>query len=47
MTLEGKLTIEIGGQPSEVDLTQEQTTSVKTLDDNPVKAATTTAPKKP
>jgi Family of unknown function (DUF6263) len=47
MTLEGKLTIEIGGQPSEVDLTQEQTTSVKTLDDNPVKAATTAAPKKP
>jgi hypothetical protein len=42
MTLEGKLTIDIGGQSSDVELKQEQTTSVKTFDTNPV-----TPPKKP
>jgi len=48
MTLEGKLTIDISGQTSDVDLTQEQTTSVKTTDTNPVPAATPpVAPKKP
>ena len=36
LTLEGKLTIEIGGMTSEVDLTQEQDTKVKTTDQNPV-----------
>jgi hypothetical protein len=36
LTLEGKLTIEIGGMNSEVDLTQEQDTRVKTTDQNPV-----------
>jgi hypothetical protein len=39
MTLVGKLTIDIGGQTSDVDLTQEQTTSVKTFDTNPVTPA--------
>jgi hypothetical protein len=37
LTLEGKLSIEINGQPSEVQLTQNQTTKVKTSDTNPVK----------
>ena len=45
MTLEGKLTIDISGQPSDVELTQEQTTSVKTTDTNPV-TPPATAPKK-
>ena len=45
MTLEGKLTIDIGGQSSDVELTQEQSTSVKTTDTNPV-APAATAPKK-
>jgi hypothetical protein len=35
LTLEGKLTIEIGGMTSEVDLTQEQDTKVTTTDQNP------------
>ncbi|HEV3115978.1 MAG TPA: DUF6263 family protein [Gemmataceae bacterium] len=39
MTLEGKLTIDIGGQSSDVELKQEQTTSVKTYDQNPVTPA--------
>jgi hypothetical protein len=33
--LEGKLTIEIGGMPNEVDLKQDQTTKVKTMDSLP------------
>ena len=45
MTLEGKLTIDISGQPSDVELTQDQTTSVKTTDTNPV-TPPATAPKK-
>ena len=36
LTLEGKLTIEIGGMTTEVDLNQEQDTKVKTTDTNPV-----------
>jgi hypothetical protein len=40
LTLEGTLTIDIGGQTSEVALTQEQTTTVKTTDTNPVAAPT-------
>lgn len=40
LTLEGKLTIEIGGMATDVDLTQEQQTKVQTMDTNPV------APKK-
>jgi hypothetical protein len=36
LTLEGKLTIEIGGMATEVDLNQEQQTNVKTTDTNPV-----------
>jgi hypothetical protein len=36
LNLEGKLTIEIGGMQSEVDLTQKQDTKVKTTDQNPV-----------
>lgn len=35
LVLEGKLSIEIGGQTTEVDLTQNQTTEVKTSDTNP------------
>ena len=45
MILEGKLTIDISGQPSDVELTQDQTTSVKTTDTNPV-TPSATAPKK-
>jgi hypothetical protein len=40
LTLDGKLTIEIGGMATEVDLNQEQQTNVKTSDTNPI------APKK-
>jgi hypothetical protein len=36
LTLEGKLTIEIGGMTTEVDLNQEQETKVKTTDTNPI-----------
>jgi hypothetical protein len=36
LTLSGKLKIEIGGQTTDVDLTQDQTTEVKTTDTNPV-----------
>jgi hypothetical protein len=36
LTLTGKLKIEIGGQTTDVDLTQTQTTEVKTSDKNPV-----------
>ena len=36
LTLEGKLTIEIGGMTTEVDLNQEQDTKVKTTDANPI-----------
>lgn len=35
LALEGKLTIEIGGMTTEVDLNQEQDTKVKTTDQNP------------
>jgi hypothetical protein len=35
LTLEGKLTIEIGGMTTEVDLTQDQVTTVRTSDTNP------------
>lgn len=38
LKLEGKLTIEIGGMTTEVDLTQTQKTTVKTTDDNPLTA---------
>jgi hypothetical protein len=34
--LEGKLTIDIGGMATDVDLSQDQTTTVKTSDKNPV-----------
>jgi hypothetical protein len=37
LKLEGTLKIEIGGQPTDVTLSQEQTTEVKTSDDNPLK----------
>jgi hypothetical protein len=37
LNLEGKLSIEIGGQTTEVQLSQTQKTTVKTSDDNPVK----------
>jgi hypothetical protein len=37
--LTGKLSIEIGGMASSVELDQTQTTTVKTSDDNPVKKA--------
>jgi hypothetical protein len=40
MKLDGKLTIEIGGVATEVTLVQEQTTTVRFTDDNPIKAAT-------
>jgi hypothetical protein len=36
LNLEGKLTIEIGGMTTEVDLNQEQDTKVKTTDSNPI-----------
>jgi hypothetical protein len=36
LTLEGKLTIDIGGMNSDVDLNQEQSTKVTTSDTNPV-----------
>ena len=36
LTLTGKLTIEIGQQPTVVELTQKQTTTVKTFDKNPI-----------
>jgi hypothetical protein len=36
LTLSGKLKIEIGGQTTDVDLTQDQSTEVKTTDTNPV-----------
>lgn len=36
LTLEGKLTIEIGGMTTEVDLNQEQETKVTTTDVNPI-----------
>jgi hypothetical protein len=37
MKLEGKLTIDISGMTTDVDLTQEQDTDVKTFDTNPIK----------
>jgi hypothetical protein len=37
LTLNGKLTIEIGGQPTEVKLDQTQETNVETLDKDPTK----------
>jgi hypothetical protein len=37
LKLAGKLTIKIGGTPTDVDLTQEQKTTVKTSDENPIK----------
>jgi Family of unknown function (DUF6263) len=37
LTLEGKLTVDINGQTSDVQLNQDQTTKVKTTDTNPVK----------
>jgi hypothetical protein len=36
LTLEGKLTIAIGGMPTDVDLNQEQHTTVKTHDTSPI-----------
>ena len=42
LNLVGKLTIDIGGMTSEVELNQQQTTTVKTFDTNPV-----APPKKP
>ncbi|HLJ93701.1 MAG TPA: DUF6263 family protein [Gemmataceae bacterium] len=36
LSLEGKLTIEIGGMTTEVELNQDQETTVKTMDTNPV-----------
>ena len=36
LKLDGKLSIEIGGMTTDVDLSQTQTTTVKTTDDNPV-----------
>jgi hypothetical protein len=36
MTMEGSLTIDIGGQETKVDLKQEQTSVVRTLDANPI-----------
>jgi len=36
LTLEGKLTIEIGGMTTEVELNQDQTTNVKTTEANPI-----------
>jgi hypothetical protein len=41
LNLSGKLKIEIGGQATDVDLTQEQSTEVKTTDTNPVQKKTT------
>ena len=38
LKLEGTLKIDIGGMTSDVDLSQEQTTTVKTTDTNPVPA---------
>jgi hypothetical protein len=46
LTLDGKLTIEIGGMATEVDLNQEQQTNVKTSDTNPVSPAPNPASKK-
>ncbi len=40
LDLAGKLTIEIGGQSTEVDLNQKQTTEVDTSDKNPVETKT-------
>jgi hypothetical protein len=40
MELSGKLSIEIGGQTTTVDLSQTQTTKVESSDDNPVKKKT-------
>jgi hypothetical protein len=40
LDLAGKLTIEIGGQSTEVDLSQKQTTEVDTSDTNPLEAKT-------
>src|SRR5262249_45877445 len=42
--LEGNLQIDIGGQTTKVDLSQNQTTTVTTTDTDPVKSS---APKKP
>jgi hypothetical protein len=39
LKLEGKLTIDISGMATDVDLSQEQTTTVKTTDTNPVSTA--------
>jgi hypothetical protein len=36
MKMAGTLTIEIGGMSSDVTLDQTQTTTVKTLDENPI-----------
>ena len=36
LKLDGKLSIEIGGMTTDVDLSQTQTTNVKTTDDNPL-----------
>lgn len=51
LTLEGKMTVDIGGQETALDLVQDQTTTVKFSDTNPVASATpaapTPAPKKP
>ncbi len=39
LTLDGKLTIDIGGMSTDVELTQDQTTTVKTSNENPVAPA--------
>jgi hypothetical protein len=37
LTLKGKLNIDVGGKDAEFDVSQTQTTTVTTSDDNPVK----------
>jgi hypothetical protein len=46
MNLSGKLTIDISGMSSDVELSQKQTTTVKTSDDNPIKKEEKPATKK-
>jgi hypothetical protein len=46
MKLEGNLKIEVGGMETEVQLTQDQTATVKSHDDNPIKKGAAPAPEK-
>jgi hypothetical protein len=46
MKLEGNLKIEVGGMETEVQLTQDQTATVKSSDDNPIKKGAAAAPEK-